>query len=92
MPGCFNFALLQPRSPTPAATRLARVWAPPTPIQPRFADRGWSRSEFSDFLWVELKFGVGVGVVYGQKRPILLKLLIDHRLEIEISYFVLLFY
>ena len=63
------------RSPT--ATRLARVWAPPTPIC-------WSRSEFSDILWAELIVGVGVGVVYGQKRPNFLKLLINHRFEIEI--------
>ena len=46
---------LQRRSPAPTATRLARFWAPPTPIQLRFADRGWSRrrSEFSDVLWAE---------------------------------------
>ena len=30
-------------------------------------------------------------MVYGQKRPNLIKLLIDHIFEIEISYFVLLF-
>ena len=58
-----NFQL-QPRSLTPTATRLARVWATPTPNQPQFADRGWSwsRTEFSDILWAELK--VGVGIVY----------------------------
>ena len=48
------------------------------------------RSEFSDILWADLN--IGVGVVYGQKRPNLLKLLIDHRFEIEISCFVHLFY